>query len=173
MFIGEGYSKNSNGFEERFMDAWYSDRRCPLVTQPSAVLGVMTPLITVERYCKWYDLYYIESGQAKTNPVKLSEVKTLPPFYDWVDHSPKPKELVRYCIKNGLKMELQVYYAIATRWSNDIAESGMLYTSDFGVGTDDESYIRDCLKSYNPEHYPTKEELEQVLFDPGEVSLIN
>ena len=173
MWIGTGISKNSCGFEERYTDIWYSDRHCPLVTQPHVALGLMTPLITVERYCKWYDLYYIESCQAKTTPVRLSVVRSLPPFDDWVDHSPKPKELVQYCIKNGLKMELQVYYAIATRWSNDIAESGMLYTSDFGVGTDDDTCKRDCLKCYNPEDYPTKEELEQVLFDPGEVSLIN
>ena len=161
---------------------WFSKRGCPLVTQPHAMFGVKSPIITVERYCKWYDIYYLKDSNPKTVPIELGRVDSLPPFDEWLDHTPRPKELVEYCIENDIKMELQVYYAIATRWANDGAESGMMYTSDLGYQVDAENdedakriaeHIQEAFKEYRMDDYPTKRQIEQVLFDPGEVSLIN
>ena len=174
--------KNENRFCQGPLDVWFSKRGCPLVTQPHAVFGVNTPIITVERYCKWYGIYYLKDSNPNTTPIELGRVDSLPAFDDWLDHTPKPKELVEYCIKNGIKMELQVYYAIATRWANGGAEPRMMYTSDLGYGADpmndeDEErireHIREAFKDYRMDDYPTKRQIEQVLFDVGEISLIN
>ena len=174
--------KNENGFWQRPTDRWFSNRGCPLVTQPHAVFGVKDPIITVERYCKWYDIFYLKDSDPNTIPIELGRVDSLPAFDDWLDHTPRPKELVEYCIKNGIKMELQVYYAVATRWANDGAESGMMYTSDLGhdidpIDDEDKERIREniqeAFKEYHMNEYPSKRQIEQVLFDPGEFSLIN
>lgn len=173
--------QNESGFWQRPMDVWFSKRGCPLVTQPYVMVGVDAPIITVERYCKWYDIYYLEDNIPNAFPIELGRVDSLPAFDDWLDHTPRPKELVEYCIKNGIKMELQVYYAIATRWAIDGAESGMMYTSGLGYGTDPvisedvriREHMQEAFKDYRLMDYPTKHQIEQVLFDPGEIYLIN
>lgn len=183
-FIMNAIQKNVYGFYQRPSDVWLSERGCQLITQPYAIIGAGVPILTVERYCKWYSLYYIPCIPDKvTQPIRLIDAKDLPYFDGWLDHCPRPKELVDYCIKHGIKMEFQVYYAIATRWANDGSGPGMLYTSDFGhVDNRDDSpdndKVREAFKHYNLDDYhlidyPLKYKIEDVLYDPGEFSLIN
>lgn len=95
--------------------------------------------ITVEDYCKWYDLYYIcENGTVKG----MSEFDTWDDEIDGCDHYYFPESVVSYALKHNMKIDYIAYAAICLRYLED---SGMEHI---------------C-----PEHLPTKEDLLKVLGD--------
>ena len=172
--------ENDHGFYARPTDVWFSDRGCPLITQPYAVVGVPDALITVERYQKWYNLFLIHAD--RTRPIeKLDDCIDYPEFDGWYDHCPRPEALVKYCIENHLKMELQVYHAICCRYCHDISGVGIMFTSDFGPCNIEDNYTRsdlirvqkESIAEYNPDAFPTAMELSQVLFDQAEWLILN
>lgn len=95
-----------------------SDRDLPLVLRSSTS---MYPIVTVEDYVKWYDLYIVD-GDTVCKSYDMKDDRAFAHDVDWVDHAPEPASVVRACKKHGMKLDYCSYVAICCRWIEDTLE---------------------------------------------------
>ncbi|MCM1295001.1 MAG: hypothetical protein NC311_05620 [Muribaculaceae bacterium] len=150
-------------------DRWFSDRGIPLITQPLGLPKMTECILSVERYEKWYSIFI-------ANPVTL-EVKELnvenDPAYAqysreldiWRDHTIVPDDFVQLAKAGGYKIDLQTYDAVCRRYIQDWVSRNAVFTKEFcdDIGWE---YTGDGYgKSFDPNDYPSYEDLQSVLVD--------
>lgn len=93
-----------------------SERNKGLISQ---VPGV----ITCEDYCKWYNLYYIESNTGVV--CKLGDVWWDAIGIEYRDHTYQPRSVVEFALKHNLKIGRMSMEAIIYRWRENYYEEGI------------------------------------------------
>ena len=72
------------------------------------------PVVTVENYCKWYDLYLVfPSGM-----VAIIEYDNLEEFVDtpYIDHTPNPLAVMCLAGENGFVVDKDAWQAMVDQW---------------------------------------------------------
>lgn len=122
------------------MKTLVSNRGIPLLTQRT---HDKYTLLTVEKYCKWYNIYKINPN----GEVSEFDYKEYPDlmknnlFTLFHDHSVVPVTFVNIAQKLNYKFDIQTYYSILIRYFHDIELDGV-----FG-SQDSNSIIQDILPS--------------------------
>lgn len=89
----------------------------PLIVIPNNTDRVAdVPIITVEDYCKWYDLYVIDNKEVVGLWGKYPQVAD---GIQWCDHTVVPYSVVDVCDKYGFKLDAVSYMAICYRFAED------------------------------------------------------
>ena len=167
-------------YKKRPGDTLFSDRGAPLITQHPQDFwgeGEMFSILTIERYCKWYNLFIIDTdgkvhrlldGTDKDFESAAYNAAEIMAFRTYCDHCWVPIFVVELAISLGARMELQVYDMICRRWHQDITECPTLYTIEFSdaiaLELDDPPKQRELLKGLSDGTlYPTTQRLEDAL----------
>ena len=172
-------------FPKRPTDKFFSRRGCPLITQN--IIGDY-PLISVERYLKWYELYLINPdgkvilipSDMDDSPLTWKQVDKICDFYGLTcDHSFYPCSVVDIADYMGAKIELQVYDAICRRYLQDIDGLSNVFTQEFFTEINSHTYFNAHLQrdpipmtKVSVNMFPTDKKLKQVL-GPDDIQLIN
>jgi hypothetical protein len=91
----------------------FSSRRLPLVCVDD---NVEVPILTVENYCKWYDLQIVHpDGRVEAVPFPDDGQGT-----PYVDHVPNPHAVARYADRCGYHIDLQAFEMIVGRWQLEV-----------------------------------------------------
>jgi len=92
-----------------------SDRSIPLVYQLNKKID--QPVLTVENYCKWYELYLI-GVDGSIKKIEFDELQEYAPENQsaYCDHVPNPHAVTKYAVKLGYHLDEQSYEMIVGRW---------------------------------------------------------
>jgi hypothetical protein len=92
-----------------------SERNIPLVYQFNESFS--EPVLTVENYCKWYNLYIVNPDKS-VNKVDFDALHNFTPKKEssYRDHVPNPKAVKCYADKYSYHLDEQSYEMMVGRW---------------------------------------------------------
>jgi hypothetical protein len=99
-----------------------SDRNIPLVYQFNE--DISEPVLTVENYTKWYDLYLVNHDRS-VNKVGFDALHNFTPKDEspYSDHVPNPKAVKCYADKYSYHLDEQSFEMMTGRWVIDCDKS--------------------------------------------------
>ena len=100
-----------------------SDRGIPLVCQSAGNI----PVLTVENYCKWYDLYLVfpdgkveavQSDDARCQVMQETDNECMARYREsaYGDHTFNPRAVCLLAIKLKAQLDMEAYEMIVGRW---------------------------------------------------------
>lgn len=114
---------------------FYSARNIPLIWTGGVPDG---PVLTMELYSKWYELFVIGPGVISISFDKLEAFAEDESAY--CDHVPNPKAVYRFAKANGYHLDEQAYEMIIGRWELE-------YLKNYNIEEEeDEERIREKLE---------------------------
>ena len=121
-----------------------SNRGLNLVDQDCSV-----KTLTVEDYCKWYDLHLIDTDGTVTNTEALPYNETVDAVFNdnWLDHCITPKGFIEVAKVLGAKVSKKGYAAVISMYR--------------------ENYLESDTEPIPEYHEPSKELLEKLLIEWG------
>jgi hypothetical protein len=97
---------------------FYSDRGLPLVFWASSDVERVCPIVTIENYCKWYNLYVVmpDDTVRQLRPEEYG-VNDL-----WLDHVPNPRHLDAIADRLGMYLDPNSFEMIIGRYRLEIKD---------------------------------------------------
>ena len=135
------------------MKPLYSDRNIELLAydRPNT--------LTVERWCKWYYLFYIDEDMKVHRLEDLWKEDAW--NIDYKDNSWRPRSVIMFCKEHGIQMGLASYRAICNMWLEQAVEKELVPLDDLPtkedfekvVTFDDTSEIKELKEGYGAFDY--------------------
>lgn len=114
--------------DERLRCRHITGRNLPVVADvyyKGTTLASGNGTITVEDYCKWYNLYrihYDDNKEIVVAPCDTKDEIIRDMDVEWYDHCPIPSSVVEQCKKNGVKLGYISYLTMLCRLEEDVVD---------------------------------------------------
>jgi len=86
---------------------------------PLFVTIAARPLVTVENYAKWYDLWLVLAFENEVLPISFSNLEPTAARLDeaaYCDHTPNPGVVAAYAVKRGWHVDPEAMKEMLERW---------------------------------------------------------
>lgn len=125
--------------KDKYSYAYLSDRELPLVWRRAP--DTKRPILTVEQYCKWYNLYLIlPSGEVKkilSTGDAWSDADEVFPHIAVMDHCFHPDFIPILAKYLGARIDREAHELIMGRWASEISNDFCSYA---GMSLSSEDY---------------------------------